>query len=220
MRMQVIKAILFEPVGCLAEFDPEEFRDIAVNIFHRSPSPGTTGSDAYWHLLNVMETDTTHAAVSNREKIEDYESRAAGRARSYDDVIPSLSELKALGIELIVASSLSTNAVTRFLAISSLRDFFSDVWTRDTAGGVKHVPLVKALTGRALEPGHVMFITDTAEGLEAAHQVGVNAILMMNDPDEAMKLTTQGPAGGIVSLHELPDFVRIVAAENASPTRI
>jgi hypothetical protein len=44
MRMQVIKAILFEPVGCLAEFAPEEFRDIAVNVFHRSPSPGTTGS--------------------------------------------------------------------------------------------------------------------------------------------------------------------------------
>jgi hypothetical protein len=36
----------------------------------------------------------------------------------------------------------------------------------------------------------------------------VKAILMMNDPDEAMKLTTPGPTGGIVSLHELPDFVR------------
>jgi hypothetical protein len=45
--------------------------------------------------------------------------------------------------------------------------------------------------------------------------VGVNAILMMNDPDEAMKLTAHEPAGGIVSLHELPDFVRLVAAENA-----
>ena len=65
--MQVINAILFEPVGCLAEFDPEEFREIVLNVFHRSPSPGTTGSEAYWHLLNVMETDTTHAGVSSRE---------------------------------------------------------------------------------------------------------------------------------------------------------
>ena len=137
--------------------------------------------------------------------------------RSYNDVIPSLSELKALGIELLIASSLSTNAVTRFLSTHSLGDFFSDVWSRDTAGGVKHVPLVNAVTDRALEPARVMFITDTAGGLEAAGHVGVNAILMMNDPDEAMKLTTHEPAGGIVSLHELPDFIRFVSAENARP---
>jgi phosphoglycolate phosphatase-like HAD superfamily hydrolase len=60
-----------------------------------------------------------------------------------------------------------------------------------------------------------MFLADTASGLQAAQQAGVNAILMMNDPDEAMKLTAHHPAGGIVSLHELPDFVRLVAAENA-----
>jgi phosphoglycolate phosphatase-like HAD superfamily hydrolase len=216
--MEIIRAILFEPVGCLAEFAPEEFREIALNLFHRSLSPGISGSDAYWHLLSVMETDTTHAAASNREIIEEYESRAASRARPYEDVIPSLSELKALGIELLIASSLSTNAVIRFLSTHSLGDFFSDVWSRDRAGGVKHVPLVNAVTDRALEPARVMFITDTAGGLEAARHVGVNAILMMNDPDEAMKLTTHGPAGGIVSLHELPDFIRLVSAENARPT--
>jgi hypothetical protein len=37
---------------------------------------------------------------------------------------------------------------------------------------------------------------------------------MMNDPDEAMRLAVHGPSGGIVSLHELPDFIRLVAAEN------
>ena len=172
------------------------------------------GSDAYWDLLNTMEADTTHAAASNRKTIEDYESRAAGRARAYEDVIPSLSELKALGIELILASSLSTKALTRFLATYSLGDLFSDVSSRDTAGGVKHVPLMKALTDWALEPARVMFLTDTADGLKTAGRVGVNAILMMNDPDAAMKLTALGPAGGIVSLHELPDFVRLVLAEN------
>src|SRR4029453_16857295 len=97
----------------------------------------------------------------------------------------------------------------------SLGDFFSGVWSRDTAGGVKHIPLVNAVTDRALEAARVMFFTDTAGGLEAAGHVGVNAILMINDPDEAMKLTAHEPAGGIVSLHELPDFVRLVAAEKA-----
>ena len=32
--------------------------------------------------------------------------------------------------------------------------------------------------------------------------------------DEAMRLAVHGPSGGIVSLHELPDFIRLVAAEN------
>jgi hypothetical protein len=75
---------------------------------------------------------------------------------------------------------------------------------------------MKAVTDRGLEPARVRFFTDT-EGLDAAGRVGVKAILMMNDPDEAMKLTTRGPTGGIVSLHELPDFVRFVLAENARP---
>jgi phosphoglycolate phosphatase-like HAD superfamily hydrolase len=110
MPMEIVKAILFEPVGCLAEFAPEEFLETSLKVFHRSALQGKTGSDAYWHLLNAMAADSTPAAASNRETVEDDESRLASRARPYDDVIPSLSELKALGIELILASSLSTNA--------------------------------------------------------------------------------------------------------------
>ncbi len=55
-----------------------------------------------------------------------------------------------------------------------------------------------------------MFLTDTAEGLKVAESVGVNPILMMNDPDESRRLAAHNPAGGIVSLHELPDFIRVV----------
>ena len=35
--------------------------------------------------------------------------------------------------------------------------------------------------------------------------------------DEAMRLTAQNPDGGIVSLHELPDFVRLVARREPLP---
>ena len=49
--------------------------------------------------------------------------------------------------------------------------------------------------------------------MKAAESVGVNAVLMMNDPDESRRLATHNPAGGIVSLHELPDFIRIVRAQ-------
>jgi hypothetical protein len=63
----------------------------------------------------------------------------------------------------------------------------------------------------------VMFLVDTLEGLKIAQVVGVHSILMMNDPDEARRLAMHNPSGGIVSLHELPDFIRLVAAENSSP---
>jgi phosphoglycolate phosphatase-like HAD superfamily hydrolase len=150
----------------------------------------------------------------DRAAVERFERDAVRRSRPYEDVTPALSELKGLGVALIVASSLSTVAVASFLETQSLDQYFSDVWTRDAAGGVMHVPLAKALAGRALDPAHVMFLTDTADGLDTAKRVGVNSVLMMNDPDEAMKLTEHNPTGGIVSLHELPDFVRLVSAEN------
>ena len=60
-----------------------------------------------------------------------------------------------------------------------------------------------------------MFLADTAEGFKVAKRVGVNTILMMNDPDEARRLALEEPAGGIVSLYELPDFLRLVTAQNA-----
>jgi len=44
------------------------------------------------------------------------------------------------------------------------------------------------MAGAALKPEHTMFLTDTAEGLKVAKGIGVNAILMMNDPDEAKRL--------------------------------
>jgi hypothetical protein len=72
--------------------------------------------------------------------------------------------------------------------------------------------LRRAVTGRSLTADRVLFLADTEAGLRAAALAGVRPILMMNDPDEAMRLTAYHPAGGIVSLHELPDLVRLVAA--------
>jgi phosphoglycolate phosphatase-like HAD superfamily hydrolase len=162
-----------------------------------------------------MVTGDMPLTARQRAVIQDYELQAVERVEAYEDVAPALAELKDLGVELIVASSLSDAAVVRFLERSSLASLFTDVWSRETAGGVKDAPLIRAIATRSLRPERLLFITDTAGGLETGKRVGVNAILMMNDPDEAMKLTSHEPAGGIVSLHELPDFVRLVAAENA-----
>ena len=38
--MQAIRAVLFEPVGCLAEFSAAEFSEIAAHVFDLPGDPG------------------------------------------------------------------------------------------------------------------------------------------------------------------------------------
>jgi phosphoglycolate phosphatase-like HAD superfamily hydrolase len=129
------------------------------------------------------------------------------RTTLYEDAIPALTELKAMGIKLFIASSLSASALNGFLIEHRLIDFFSGAWNRDT-------PPESALARASVNPINTMFLTDTEEGINTAKSLGVNSILMMNDPDMAKRLAMLEPAGGIVSLLELPDFIRFVAAEN------
>jgi beta-phosphoglucomutase-like phosphatase (HAD superfamily) len=192
--IDAIDAILFEPVGALAEF-PE-------------------GSRRYWERVSALESKAEPLSADERTRIESSEIEAVEQAVLYDDAGPALSELSALNITLIAASSLSEIALTRFLERASLTRLFHDRWSRDTTAGVGALVLMKAVTAGHLEPSRVLFLADTEAGVRAAQKAGVNPILMMNDPDEAMRLTACNPAGGIVSLHELPDFVRLVAARS------
>jgi phosphoglycolate phosphatase-like HAD superfamily hydrolase len=115
-----------------------------------------------------------------------------------------------------MATSLSGAATKCFLDRHSLNEFFSSVWTSDNSRGLKAAPLEAAIAGASLNPSRVMFLVDTLEGLKIANTVGVHSVLMMNDPDDARRLAMHNPSGGIVSLHELPDFIRLVAAENST----
>ena len=208
--MQTIGAVLFEPVGCLAEFPAEEFKEIAAGVFGLPRDADQSGSEAYWQLLDLMQTSgpltAAHASIA-----EGLELQAVERAQLYEDVAPALAELKGMGINLLIASSLSAAAVNRFVEKFALGGFFTAVWTRDNAGGVRAVPLAKAIGGGSFQPGHVMSLGDTTDGLNVAKEVGANAILMFNDYDEGKRLAAHAPAGAIVSLHELPDAIRFVA---------
>jgi beta-phosphoglucomutase-like phosphatase (HAD superfamily) len=212
--MKTIKGILFEPVGCLAEFPAQPFLEIAATLSGRKRQTSKSGSRAYWHLLNLMEEPLPTEPHASASGLFELELEAVNGADLYDDVIPALAELKAMGIQQFIASSLSRAALARFLEKGGLREYFSSVWSREDAKGIKTEPLRCALNAASLPPGEAMFLTDTAEGLKAAGSVGVNAVLMMNDPDESRRLATHNPAGGIVSLHELPDFIRFVGVEN------
>jgi len=210
--MRNIDGILLEPVGCLAEFPPEPFHEIAVRLFGRKGKASRSGSRSYWHLLNLIGDGWSSPLV------KDLEIEAVNAASLYEDIVPALTELKAMGVRLSIASSLSDAAITCFLEEHSLGAFFAGVWNRDNAGGIKAVPLVSALRGASIQPENVMFLTDTAEGIKVARSAGVHPILMMNDPDEARRLATHNPAGGVVSLHEIPDFIRLIAAQNKKAT--
>ncbi|HET9834553.1 MAG TPA: hypothetical protein VFP91_22675 [Vicinamibacterales bacterium] len=100
---------------------------------------------------------------------------------AYPDAAPALAELERLGVKLIAVPSVSAEV------------------------------LATAVADASLSPERVICLTDSEDGIRAAKEAGVAPVLMMNDPDEAMRLTAFNPAGGIVSLLELPDFVRFVS---------
>jgi phosphoglycolate phosphatase-like HAD superfamily hydrolase len=212
--MQTIEALLLEPVGCLAEFPSAPFHEIAVRLFGRKRKASWSASRTYWHLLNLIDAVETPFDAEKKSVAETLEVEAVDAASIYEDVVPALAELKSMGIRLFVATSLSRRAASRFVERNSLGEFLSGVRTRDEAGGVKSAPLLNALVGASLPREKTMFLTDTVEGIKVARSVGVHPILMMNDPDEAQRLAMHNPAGGIVSLHEMPDFIRLLAAQN------
>jgi phosphoglycolate phosphatase-like HAD superfamily hydrolase len=212
--MKIIEALLLEPIGCLAEFPTAPFLEIAVRLFGRKRKAGASASAIYWYLLNLIESARTPLDAEKKSIAENLEVEAVDAASIYEDVAPALAELKSMGIRLFVASSLSRRAASRFIEKNSLGEFLSGVRTRDEAGGVKSAPLLSTISGESLPLEKTMFLTDTLEGIKVARSVGVHPILMMNDPDEAQRLAMHNPAGGIVSLHEMPDFIRLLAAQN------
>jgi FMN phosphatase YigB (HAD superfamily) len=206
--MEVIKAVLLEPVGCLAEFAPDAFNRAATDLFGARPDAEASGSQAYWRLMGLMDERPISAA--DLARLEALELDAVEHAELYEDALPALAELKSLAVPTILVSSLSRAAVTRFIERHALADLLAGAVTRDEAGGVMGKVLRAVVTNAQVVPAHVMALADTAEGLAVAKQLGLNAILMINDYDEGRALAERNPAGGIVSLTELADALRVI----------
>ena len=205
--MDSIKAVLIEPVGCLAEFAAEEFR-AAAEEFGSAVEAGATGSQAYWRLVRNLEKQALSAQMLSR--LEAFELRAVEQAELYEDVHATLAALRPLAVNVILASSLSRAAATRFLERHALSDLLAGLVTRDDAGGIGAPVLRGAIDRAALDPKQVMALADTAEALDLIKQQCLNAMLMINDYDEGRALAERHPAGGIVSLAELPDALRLI----------
>lgn len=207
--MEAIQAVLFEPVGCLAEFPSEEFNIAAQELFASTAEAARSGSQAYWSLLSLLEQGGAIAAP-NLARLEALELAAVERADLYEDVIPSLAKLRAAGVSAYLVSSLSRRAVARFIERFSLADSFAGSVAREDAQGVRARPLRRAIEQASLDPKRIIFLVDTAEGLEMTKQQGVNALLMINDYDEGRALSERNPAGGVVSLAELADALQLI----------
>ncbi len=206
--MEAIKAVLFEPVGCLAEFRPDEFVSAAADLFGASQNLETTGSQAYWRLLGLMEQRPAPAEMLLR--LQQLELQAVEHADLYEDVRWSLEELKSLGVATVLASSLSRPAVARFIERHALADLLAGVVTRDEAGGVMAKVVRSVIDQAQLDPARIMVLADTAAAIDMTKRLGLNAMLMINEYDEGRALAERNPAGGIVSLAELPDALRLI----------
>jgi len=210
LSVDAIKAVLFEPVGCLGEFRAEEFERASAELLAAAPAAAATGSQAYWRMLGLLAPRYGALSRSERERLQAFELQAAEHADLYPDVRPSLEELKLLGVAAHVVSSLSRAAVERFIARFSLSGLFAGVVAREDAQGVIDAPLRHAIGQAKLEPARLMVLVETAQAIEVAHSLHLNAMLMINDYDEGRVLAERSPAGGLVSLAELPDALRLI----------
>ena len=104
--MEAIKAVLFEPVGCLAEFRADEFNAAAAALGAPAPDAPGGGSQAYWRLTGLIEQEPERFAAESA-RLAELELHAIEQADLYPDVEPCLTELRELGIATILASSLS-----------------------------------------------------------------------------------------------------------------
>jgi beta-phosphoglucomutase-like phosphatase (HAD superfamily) len=201
---------MLEPVGCLAEFRPHEFDLAARELFGASIEDAASGSQAYWRLLGLIEQAGEAMDAARLARVEELELAAVDGADLYEDVAPSLDKLRSAGQRAYLASSLSRRAVDRFIGRFSLAELFGGSVTRGEAGGVKARPLRHAMAQFSLDPHQVIYLVDTADALEMSKQLGVNALLMINDYDEGRALSERSPAGGVVSLAELADALALI----------
>jgi len=210
VSVDAIKAVLFEPVGCLAEFRADEFDQASAELFAAAAEPAASGSQAYWRMLGLLAPRYGALSKTEQERLVGFELQAAEHADLYPDVRTALAELKQMGVAAWIVSSLSRAAVARFIERFSLADLLSGVIAREDAQGVMDAPLRHAIAQAKLEAARLMVLVETAQAIAVANPLRLNTMLMINDYDEGRVLAERSPAGGLVSLAELPDALRLI----------
>jgi beta-phosphoglucomutase-like phosphatase (HAD superfamily) len=214
LTVPLIQAVLFEPVGCLAEFAAADFETAAREVFADAGSPdgagAASGSQAYWQLMAQIEPGYAGLAADVALRLEELEIAAVNRAELYEDVSPSLAKLRGFEVGAYLVSSLSRAAVARFIERFALADLVSGAVAREDAGGVMARPLRHAIERASLDPARAIYLVDNAIALDIGKGQGINTLLMINDYDEGRVLADLSPTGGVVSLAELVDALHLI----------
>jgi putative hydrolase of the HAD superfamily len=121
--------------------------------------------------------------------------------RVYDDVAPSLTELKRRGLKLGVISNFDSRLYD-VLSASELDRFFDSVHVSTRVGAAKPDPAIfrAALNYHAVEARQAWHVGDNLrEDVEGAMAIGINTILL----DRDSRFAENAPAIRITSLNQL-----------------
>src|SRR5260370_41422941 len=113
--MDATRLLRYARVGGGADSGPDIFHGGAAALLGAGGATAATGSQAYWRLLGLMEQRQGAIPIEGLIRLQELELRAVVQAELYEDVRPSLEELKALGVSAYLASSLSRPAGAHFL---------------------------------------------------------------------------------------------------------
>ena len=167
--------------------EPEVQADLALLVEERrrdvqDGAPPGDSSDPLPFLFWLMDRDrksTALKALQGRIWRDGYESGALV-SEVYPDVVPALARFRAAGIGVSIYSSGSVLAQRLLFAHTNggdLRPYLSAYFDTTTGGKKEPASYTRIALKLGLAPGHILFVSDAAEELDAAEQAGMEVAL-------------------------------------------
>jgi len=139
-----------------------------------------------------------------------YELEAAEAAELKEGVKDVLTELRAMGFKLAVASNNGRLGVNLALENTSIKHFFDIIVTRNDVNRMKPDGALIEETVRRLgiRPSEAVYVGDTGHDVLAAHRVGVPSIAVSGGADPVSRILNYRPEILIKDIRDLPDALR------------
>jgi len=139
-----------------------------------------------------------------------YELEAAEAAELRDGMKEVLTELKAMGFKLAVASNSSKHGVHLALENTSIKELFDVIVTRTDVNRMKPDGALIAETLRRLnvKPSEAIYIGDTTHDILAARKVGVKSIAISGGAHSINLILNSKPDILIKDVKEIPKVLK------------
>jgi enolase-phosphatase E1 len=168
-------------------YEPDVEADLALLAEERRRErpdgtlPGES-SDPLPYLFWLIDRDrksTALKALQGRIWRDGYESGALV-SEVYPDVVPALARFRAAGIDIAIFSSGSVLAQRLLFAHTNagdLRPYFRSYFDTTTGGKKEAASYARIASELGLAPGQVLFVSDSAEEVDAAELAGIEVAL-------------------------------------------